>query len=71
MPLMVMAAHLCPVGLEASVYSTVLAAFNLGGAVSPQVSAGLMLLMGVSESNMSRLPLFVCVCVSASDEDSK
>uniref|UniRef100_A0A0G4GGR9 Uncharacterized protein n=1 Tax=Chromera velia CCMP2878 TaxID=1169474 RepID=A0A0G4GGR9_9ALVE len=64
MPILVLAAKLCPKGLESSVYSTLLAAYNAGGLVSPELSALLMSGLGVTAKDLSRLPLLIGICVA-------
>lgn len=41
MPILVLAARLCPPGLESTIYSVLLSAYNLGLGLGSLVSAGL------------------------------
>lgn len=49
MPILVLAARLCPPGLESTIYSVLLSAYNLGLGLGSLVSAGLTAVRSVIE----------------------
>lgn len=61
MPLLVLSARLCPPGVEASLFALLMSVSNFAGVVSNELGAGLMYLMGITESNFDNLPLLVVI----------
>ncbi|GAB1539063.1 folate/biopterin family MFS transporter [Scytonema sp. NUACC21] len=61
MPVLVLAARLCPAGVEATLFALLMSVTNLAGLVSYELGAGLMHLMGITESNFNSLWLLVLI----------
>ena len=59
MPLLVLAARLCPKGLESTLFAFLLAVGNIGLAVSSVLSAGLMAGFAVSGKDFTGLPALI------------
>lgn len=61
MPVLVLAARLCPSGVEATLFALLMSVVNLGGLVSYQIGAGLMVLLHVTESDFTNLWILVII----------
>jgi len=61
MPVLVLAARLCPPGVEATLFALLMSVTNLAGLLSYEFGAGLMQLLGVTENNFSNLWLLVLI----------
>lgn len=61
MPVLVLAAQLCPKGIEATMFATLMALSNLAGVLSHESGAVLMHWMGITDSNFQRLWLLILV----------
>jgi folate/biopterin transporter len=61
MPVLVLAARLCPPGVEATFFALLMSISNLAGLVSYELGAGLMHWMGINESNFDNLALLVVI----------
>jgi folate/biopterin transporter len=61
MPLLVLAARLCPVGIEATLFALLMSVFNLAGLCSYQLGAGLTYWLGITETNFTNLWLLVTI----------
>ncbi|MBF2079088.1 MAG: folate/biopterin family MFS transporter [Synechococcales cyanobacterium T60_A2020_003] len=59
MPVLVLAARLCPKGVEATLFALLMSVFNLAGMISHELGAGLTYIMGVTETNFENLWLLV------------
>jgi folate/biopterin transporter len=55
MPLLVLAARICPVGVEATLFALLMSLLNLGGLVSREIGAVLTDWLGVTEVDFSNL----------------
>ncbi|KEP62002.1 UNVERIFIED_CONTAM: integral membrane protein, putative [Hammondia hammondi] len=64
MPILVLAARLCPPGLESTIYSFLLSAYNLGLGLSSLVSAGLTAAYGISATNFTHLTSLIILCAA-------
>lgn len=62
MPVLVLAAKLCPAGVEATLFATLMSISNAGGVAGGLVGAGLTQLLGVSGDNFENLALLIAVC---------
>lgn len=62
MPVLVLAAKLCPPGVEATLFATLMSISNAGGVAGGLVGAGLTQLLGVSSDNFENLALLIAVC---------
>ncbi|CDJ65301.1 integral membrane protein, putative [Eimeria necatrix] len=62
MPILVLAARLCPPGLESTIYSVLLSAYNLGLGLGSLVSAGLTAALGISSTNFKGLSALTVIC---------
>ncbi|MGJ3250298.1 MAG: folate/biopterin family MFS transporter [Elainellaceae cyanobacterium] len=61
MPILVLAARLCPRGVEATLFALLMSVLNLAGLVSHELGAGLTHLLGITETNFDRLWLLVII----------
>jgi folate/biopterin transporter len=61
MPIMVLAARICPLGLEATLFALLMSIFNLGGTISKFIGALIMQGLGITETNFDYLWLLVIV----------
>ncbi len=61
MPVLVLAARLCPKGVEATLFAVLMSVNNLGGFISYQGGALLMHWLGITESNFDNLWLLVVI----------
>ncbi|MCM1984657.1 folate/biopterin family MFS transporter [Lyngbya confervoides] len=61
MPVLVLAARLCPKGIEATMFATLMALSNFAGVLSHESGALLMHGLGVTETNFDRLWLLVLI----------
>lgn len=59
MPVLVLAARLCPPGIEATLFALLMSAFNLAGFLSQELGSLLMHALGVTESDFSHLGLLL------------
>lgn len=62
MPTLVLAAKLCPPGVEGTLFATLMSIFNLSSTVSSELGAALTSFLGVTESNFDNLSLLVGIC---------
>ncbi|KAG2424839.1 hypothetical protein HYH02_015102 [Chlamydomonas schloesseri] len=65
MPTLVLAARLCPKGLEATMFATIMSLLNMADGVRYAGGAGLMAALGVSSGAYDNLPLLVGICNAA------
>jgi BT1 family len=61
MPVLVLAAKLCPLGIEATLFALLMSVLNLSGLVSKEGGAILTHLLGVTDTNFDRLWLLVLI----------
>ncbi|NMG18580.1 folate/biopterin family MFS transporter [Brasilonema bromeliae] len=61
LPVMVLAARLCPPGIEATLFALLVSVHNLGGLVSQQFGAVLMYWLGITETNFNALWVLVII----------
>lgn len=61
MPVLVLAARLCPAGVEATLFALLMSVVNLAGLLSYELGAVLMHWLGISEQNFSALWLLVVI----------
>lgn len=61
MPVLVLAARLCPPGVEATLFALLMSITNLAGLLSYELGAGLMHWLGVTENNFENLWLLVII----------
>jgi folate/biopterin transporter len=62
MPLLVLAASLCPPGVEGVLFATLMSLFNGAGAVGSEIGAALTAFFNVSEKDFSNLASLLVVC---------
>eukprot|EP00294_Goniomonas_avonlea_P003121 CAMPEP_0114560238 /NCGR_PEP_ID=MMETSP0114-20121206/11354_1 /TAXON_ID=31324 /ORGANISM="Goniomonas sp, Strain m" /LENGTH=483 /DNA_ID=CAMNT_0001745773 /DNA_START=76 /DNA_END=1527 /DNA_ORIENTATION=+ len=62
MPILVLAARLCPKGMEGTMYAFIMSVNNFGGIVGSQIGALLTIALGVTEKNLSNFWLLVLIC---------
>ncbi|MCU0568501.1 MAG: folate/biopterin family MFS transporter [Oculatellaceae cyanobacterium Prado106] len=61
MPVLILAARLCPPGIEATFFALLMSVYNLAGFISYELGAGLMHWLGVNETNFEQLGLLVVI----------
>ncbi|KJH69724.1 folate/biopterin family MFS transporter [Aliterella atlantica] len=61
MPVLVLAARLCPPGVEATLFAVLMSVSNLASILSYQLGAALMHLLGITQNNFSNLWLLVVI----------
>ena len=66
LPLLVLAAKICPPGIEGALFAALMSIFNAGGLVSTEVGAVLTDKMGVTEGDFSNLAPLVVTCALSS-----
>ena len=62
LPTLVLAARLCPPGIEAVLFATLMSIYNGASTVGTEVGAGLTKLLSVTETDFSNLALLTLVC---------
>ncbi|CAN8072108.1 unnamed protein product [Agarophyton chilense] len=62
MPTLVLAARLCPPGVEGTLFAAIMSIYNGSGAVSGELGALLTTALGVTDSNFDNLWLLVMIC---------
>lgn len=62
MPVLVLAARLCPSGMEATLFATLMSISNGGSVTGGLLGAGLTQLLGVTKDNFSNLALLIALC---------
>ncbi|KAL6893908.1 hypothetical protein ACP4OV_008006 [Aristida adscensionis] len=62
MPVLVLAAKLCPPGVEATLFATLMSISNAGGVAGGLVGAGLTQFLGVTRDSFENLALLIVVC---------
>jgi folate/biopterin transporter len=61
MPVLVLAAKMCPEGVEAMLYATLMSIFNLTGSIGGLFSAMLTNMMGITDKNFTNLPILIVI----------
>jgi folate/biopterin transporter len=61
MPVLVLAARLCPPGIEATLFALLMSVLNLSGLVSKEMGAILTQILGVTDTNFDQLWLLVLI----------
>ncbi|MGM3304548.1 folate/biopterin family MFS transporter [Anabaena sp. WFMT] len=61
MPVMVLAARICPLGIEATLFALLMSIFNLGGAISKEFGALIMHWLGITDTSFDALWLLVII----------
>jgi folate/biopterin transporter len=61
MPLLVLAAKMCPVGVEAMLYATIMSANNLSGNIGRVLGGLLTQMMGITNTDFSNLPWLLVI----------
>ncbi|XP_043707348.1 folate-biopterin transporter 1, chloroplastic-like [Telopea speciosissima] len=62
MPVLVLAARLCPQGMEATLFATLMSISNGGSVVGGLLGAGLTQFFGVTKENFDNLALLIVLC---------
>jgi folate/biopterin transporter len=62
LPTLVIAAKLCPPGIEAVLFATLMSIYNLAGTVGTELGALLTKLFGITESNFDNLIWLTIIC---------
>jgi len=61
LPVLILSARLCPVGIEASLFALLMSIWNMSGLVSQEIGALLTHWLGVTETNFDNLWLLVVI----------
>jgi len=62
MPTLTLAARLCPPGIEGALFATLMSVYNLARIVGQETGGLLTKLVGVTETDFTRLPLLLGIC---------
>ena len=62
LPTLVLAARICPPGVEAVLFATLMSIFNGASAVGTEIGAALTKYLGVTGSNFDNLGLLTIIC---------
>jgi folate/biopterin transporter len=62
LPTLVLAARLCPPGVEAVLFATLMSINNAAGAIGTEIGALLTKVLGVTETNFDNLALLTIIC---------
>jgi len=62
LPTLVLAARLCPPGVEAVLFATLMSIYNGASTVGTEIGAALTKVLGVTESDFSNLALLTIIC---------
>lgn len=62
MPTLVLAARMCPPGVEGTLFAALMSVYNASGAVSSELGALLTTALGVNESNFDNLWILITIC---------
>merc|ERR1712157_521790 len=62
LPILVLAAKICPPGVEAVLFATLMSIFNASGTLGTELGAALTHLLGVTDHNFDNLPLLTIIC---------
>jgi hypothetical protein len=62
LPTLVLAARLCPPGVEAVLFATLMSIYNGASTVGTEIGAALTKGLGVTESDFSNLALLTIIC---------
>uniref|UniRef100_A0A7S0G9Q7 Uncharacterized protein n=1 Tax=Proboscia inermis TaxID=420281 RepID=A0A7S0G9Q7_9STRA len=62
LPTLVLAAKICPPGVEAVLFATLMSIFNGAGVTGSEIGALLTKMLGITESNFDNLGLLTIIC---------
>ncbi len=62
LPTLVLAARLCPPGVEAVLFATLMSIYNGASTVGTEVGAALTKVLGITETDFSNLALLTIIC---------
>lgn len=62
MPTMVLAARLCPLGIEATMFATIMSLINMADGVRQAGGAALITALGITGTDFDNLPLALVIC---------
>lgn len=62
MPVFVLSARICPEGVEATLFATLMSINNASMSTSAALGSGLTAVLGVESGSLGRLPLLVSIC---------
>jgi folate/biopterin transporter len=62
MPILVLAARLCPEGMEATMYAVIMSVSNLGGVLGTQFGALITWQLGITDDNLENFWILVLIC---------
>lgn len=62
MPVLVLAARLCPEGMEATLFATLMSVSNGGSVLGGLIGAGLTQLFGITKDSFDNLTVLIALC---------
>lgn len=62
MPVLVLAARICPLGMEATFFATLMSIANGGSTLGGLLGAGLTHILGVTKDKFDNLALLIIIC---------
>lgn len=62
MPILALAASLCPPGVEGTLFATLMSIYNAAGTLSNEMGAGLTSYLGITESNFDNISWLIIIC---------
>lgn len=62
LPVLVLAARLCPEGVEATLFATLMSISNAGSVLGGLMGAGLTQFLGVTKDNFDNLTILIILC---------
>jgi len=62
LPTLVLAARICPEGVEATLFAALMSVFNAAGVASGAGGAALTAALGVKDGNFDNLPALILIC---------
>jgi hypothetical protein len=66
MPTLVLAARLCPPGVEGTLFALLMSVFNAAGIVGSELGAGLTAALGVTDTDFTNLAPLIVICTLSS-----
>jgi hypothetical protein len=62
MPILALAASLCPPGIEGTLFASIMSIFNAAGTISSELGAWLTQLLQITDQQFDQLPILIVIC---------
>jgi hypothetical protein len=62
MPILALAASLCPPGIEGTLFASIMSIFNAAGTISGELGAWLTQLLQITDQQFDQLPILIVIC---------